>query len=226
VFGVPLTSSIRYAKTSVGYVDEDGVKHSRAGSIPIVVAKCGSFLKQQGTDIFKQFAYTNLSGEGIFRVSGSIKRVNELEFSFDSSASHYGLDFSWEGYTVHDAANLLTRYLNKLPNSVIPFESYHDFRDTISKITYTDTELKVEHFQSLIRKLPIAHQHLLLYLLDLLSLFASNSEQTKMSISNLAAIFCPSLIRHPNYNSPDEYKISQCAIEFLIEYQSLFTMQV
>ncbi|CAO3689405.1 unnamed protein product [Rhizopus stolonifer] len=215
VFGISLTTSIQYAKTSVGYIDDDGVKHSKAGSIPIVAAKCGSYLKQNG-----------LETEGIFRISGSVKRVNELEFQFDSSASHYGLDFNWEGYTVHDTANLFTRYLNKLPNSVIPFESFQAFRDVMSNNAYSDIEKRIDAFQGLIQNLAVPHQHLLLYLLDTLSLFASNAAQTKMSIPNLAAVFCPSILRHPDHNTPLEYKISQYVIEFLIEYQSLFTMQV
>lgn len=76
---------------------------------------------------------SGLETEGIFRVSGNMKRVNALEFQFDQGASHYGLDFNWNGYTVHDAANLLTRYLNKLPEPVIPTEYYLAFRDVMSK---------------------------------------------------------------------------------------------
>lgn len=72
--------------------------------------------------------------EGIFRISGSVKRVNALEFQFDQSSSSYGLDLNWEGYTVHDAASLLRRYLNKLPDPVIPFVYYQEFRDVMSKV--------------------------------------------------------------------------------------------
>ncbi|CEG66752.1 hypothetical protein RMATCC62417_03276 [Rhizopus microsporus] len=215
VFGVPLNTSIEYAKTTVGYIDEDGVKHSKAGSIPIVVAKCGSFLKKNG-----------LETEGIFRVSGNMKRVNALEFQFDQGASHYGLDFNWNGYTVHDAANLLTRYLNKLPEPVIPTEYYIAFRDVMNNNVCHTTEERIDAFQALIQDLPSPHRHLLLYLLDTLSLFAANASQTKMTTSNLAAVFCPGILRHPDYNTPIQYKISQCVIEFLIEFQSLFTIQL
>ncbi|CEP19144.1 hypothetical protein [Parasitella parasitica] len=48
VFGIPLEMSIKYAKTTVGYVDDDDIKHTKAGAIPIVVAKCGSYLKKNG----------------------------------------------------------------------------------------------------------------------------------------------------------------------------------
>lgn len=51
VFGVSLCESICYARSTVGYVDEEAVKHRRAGIIPLVVAKCGSFLKTNGIDM-------------------------------------------------------------------------------------------------------------------------------------------------------------------------------
>lgn len=47
-----------------------------------------------------------------------------------------------------------------------------------------------------------------------------------MDIPNLAAVFCPGILRHPDHNNPIQYKISQYVIEFLIEFQSLFTMQL
>jgi len=52
--------------------------------------------------------------EGIFRVSGSNKRINQLQAVFDAPPT-YGKDFDWTGYSVHDAASVLRRYLNALP---------------------------------------------------------------------------------------------------------------
>ncbi|KAG2199657.1 hypothetical protein INT47_005182 [Mucor saturninus] len=215
VFGIPLVMSIKYAKTTVGYIDEDNIKHTKAGAIPIIVAKCGSFLKKNALDV-----------EGIFRISGSAKRVNALEFQFDQSTSSYGLDLNWEGYTVHDAASLFRRYLNRLPDPVIPFQYYQQFRDVMSSNPPKDTEQRIELFQKLIQSLEPAHQHLLLYLLDILNLFATAEAETKMDIPNLAAVFSPGILRHPDHNTPIQYKISQHVIEFLIEFQKLFTMQL
>lgn len=78
----------------------------------------------------------------------------------------------------------------------------------------------------MIQSLQPPHQHLLLYLLDTLSLFATTASETKMDIPNLAVVFCPGILRHPDHNTPIQYKISQYVIEFLIEFQSLFTMQL
>jgi hypothetical protein len=96
----------------------------------------------------------------------------------------------------------------------------------IDNNTYNDTEHRIQAFQKLIQSLSPPHQYLLLYLLDIISLFATAASETKMDISNLAAVFCPGILRHPDHNTPIQYKISQHVIEFLIEFQSLFTMQL
>ncbi|KAI7861610.1 Rho GTPase activation protein [Spinellus fusiger] len=215
IFGVPLCESVCYARSTLGYMDEEGIKHSRAGAIPIIMAKCGAFLKKYA-----------LYEEGIFRMSGSMKRINELEEIFDSSSTMYGLYLDWTAYTVHDAASILRRFLNRMPDPVIPHSYFHAFRDVMSdKVCYTTKE-KIRVFQHLIQSLPSPHQHLLLYLLDMLNMFAINTHENRMNSSNLAAIFCPGLLTHPDYISVVHYKISQCVIEFLIEFQELFTMKL
>lgn len=74
-----------------------------------------------------------LETEGIFRISGSMKRVNTLQRLFDDPNGSYGLHLNWVGYTVHDAASALRRYLNKMPEPVIPYHMYESFRDVMSK---------------------------------------------------------------------------------------------
>jgi hypothetical protein len=52
-------------------------------------------------------------------------------------------------------------------------------------------EAKIDAFQKLIEQLPVVHQHLLLYMLDLLSLFSMYSDVTRMDVSSLATAFAP-----------------------------------
>jgi hypothetical protein len=98
--------------------------------------------------------------------------------------------------------------------------------DTADDSVYKTTNQRVDAFQALIRQLPTAHQHLLLYVLDMLRFFAVNASVTRMDASNLAAVFSPGLLSHPQHNTPAHYMISQRVIEFLIEYQNLFTMDL
>ena len=175
--------------------------------------------------------------EGIFRLAGSAKRIKELEHIFDSP-DRYGKGLDWTGYTVHDAANILRRYLNKLPQPIVPLEFYERFRDPLrSHQTQAvgDTEAArrdfggLDHdkaittYQQLITELPPLNRQLLLYILDLLAVFASKSDVNLMTSANLAAIFQPGMISHPDHvMSVQDYRLSQDVLIFLIDNQDSF----
>jgi hypothetical protein len=50
IFGVPLQSSIRYANVAISLFNEQGQSYIY-GYVPIVVAKCGVYLKEKGMSI-------------------------------------------------------------------------------------------------------------------------------------------------------------------------------
>ncbi|OAA58084.1 Rho GTPase activator [Niveomyces insectorum RCEF 264] len=224
IFGVPLYVSIRYANVAISLIDESG-KSYIYGYVPIVVAKCGVFLKEKATDV-----------EGIFRLSGSEKRIKELKLAFDSP-DRYGKGLSWTGYTVHDAANVLRRYLNDLPEPVVPLVFYELFREPLSNVIKQgtndangpqfvegfDMDAAIVQYQNLITKLPPLNRQLLLYLLDLLAVFAAKADVNRMNSQNLAAIFQPGILSHPFHAmSPEEYRLNQIVLIFLIENQDHF----
>lgn len=81
----------------------------------------------------------------------------------------------------------------------------------------------VETYQRLIIELPPLNKQLLLYILDLLAVFASKSDQNRMTSANLSAIFQPGMLSHPQHDmAPAEYKLSQDVLIFLIENQDHF----
>ncbi|KAL4806242.1 hypothetical protein BDV18DRAFT_160309 [Aspergillus unguis] len=223
IFGIPLKVSIKYANVAISLTNDNGESFIY-GYVPIVVAKCGVFLKEKATDV-----------EGIFRLNGSAKRIKDLQEIFDSP-ERYGKGLDWTGYTVHDAANVLRRYLNQLPEPIVPLEFYERFREPLRKFQTQSQEQETsqeseaaEHakavaaYQELIRELPPLNKQLLLYILDLLAVFASKSDQNRMNSANLSAIFQPGLLSHPQHDmSPDEYKLSQDVLIFLIENQDHF----
>lgn len=47
IFGVPLRQSITYANVAISLIDGEG-KSYIYGYVPIVVAKCGVYLKEKG----------------------------------------------------------------------------------------------------------------------------------------------------------------------------------
>ncbi|KAF9700131.1 hypothetical protein EKO04_001768 [Ascochyta lentis] len=225
IFGVPLIQSIPYANVAISLFNEHGESYIY-GYVPIVVAKCGVFLKEKATDV-----------EGIFRLAGSEKRIKELKTAFDTPP-RYGKGLDWTGYTVHDAANILRRYFNHLPEPIIPLGNYDSFRQPLRNhqaeavgviegqapsIGGFDPDAAVRNYQHVIKSLPSLNRQLLLYILDLLAVFAAKADVNKMTTSNLAAIFQPGILSHPQHDmSPQDYRLNQDVLIFLIDNQDHF----
>lgn len=239
IFGVPLQASVRYANVAISLTDPQGNSYIY-GYVPIVVAKCGVYLKEKGTVHGRRWFQLTLPAtdvEGIFRLSGSEKRIKELQKIFNSP-DRYGKGLDWTGYTVHDAANILRRYFNQLPEPIIPLDFYDRFRDPMrgyqshavglmdgptESTSKFDPERVIKTYQLLITQVPPLNRQLLLYILDLLAVFASKSDLNKMTTANLAAIFQPGILSHPNHDmAPAEYRLSQDVMIFLIEHQDYF----
>lgn len=143
----------------------------------------------------------------------------------------------WAGYTVHDAANVLRRYLNQLPEPIVPLDLYDRFREPLRGHVMQavgdqegpqfqenfDVGKAITTYQQLITELPPLNRQLLLYILDLLAVFASKADENRMNSQNLAAIFQPGMLSHPQHDmAPGEYRLSQDVLIFLIENQDHF----
>lgn len=83
----------------------------------------------------------------------------------------------------HDVATILRRYLTQMPEPIIPLELYHEFRDALDKPNPNPEEV-IPVYKSLIGRMPKPNQYLLLYVLDLLSVFAKKSDQNLMTSSS------------------------------------------
>ena len=138
---------------------------------------------------------------------------------------------------MHDAANVLRRYLNQLPEPIVPLDLYERFREPLRGHTMQavgdtegpqlpdnfDVSKAIVTYQQLITELPPLNRQLLLYILDLLAVFASKSDENRMNSQNLAAIFQPGMLSHPSHDmAPAEYRLSQDVLIFLIENQDHF----
>uniref|UniRef100_A0A8H8CLS0 pyranose dehydrogenase (acceptor) n=1 Tax=Psilocybe cubensis TaxID=181762 RepID=A0A8H8CLS0_PSICU len=239
VFGKPLKESLRYASVQISTANANGDLYVW-GYIPVVVAKCGLYLKENATEV-----------PGTFRVNGSNKRMRDLQAIFESPprllpsplpmlvilfdklpgiriGCTYGKSLDWkqETYTTHDVASVFRRYLTQMPEPVIPYDMYHLFRDALSKKPFNQEEV-ISTYKSLIRKMPRPNQYLLLYVLDLLSVFARKSDKNLMTATNLAVIFRPGILSHPQHEmSPQEHALSQRVLEFLIAQQDWFMLDI
>ena len=211
VFGVPLRQSLKYASVAISIAGEDGQQYVW-GYVPVVVAKVGLYLKENATEV-----------EGVFRIAGSQKRMKELQETFDNPP-RYGKSVDWSKYSVHDAASVLRRYFNHMPEPIVPHDLYTEFRNIRAKENF-DQDGAIKTYRLLISSMPPASQYLLLYVLDLLAVFARKSDKNLMPSSNLAVIFQPGMFSHPSHElSPGEHKLAVQVLEFLIDHQDHFVL--
>ncbi|CAO1624052.1 unnamed protein product [Sympodiomycopsis kandeliae] len=211
VFGMPLRKSLKYASVAISMAGEDGQQYVW-GYVPAIVAKIGLYLKENAVET-----------EGVFRIAGSQKRMRELQETFDLPP-RYGKDVQWDKYSIHDAASVLRRYFNQMPEPIIPLHLYNEFRNIMLKKPF-DIHSAIKTYRLLIISSPPANQYLLLYVLDLLAVFARASEKNRMPASNLAVIFQPGIFSHPSHLSDSsEHKIAVEVLEFLIEHQDHFVL--
>ncbi|KAJ7650048.1 Rho GTPase activation protein [Roridomyces roridus] len=223
VFGKPLKESLKYASVQISTANANGELYVW-GYIPVVVAKwcvcptCATHLALIQCPVVLYLKENATEVPGTFRVNGSNKRMRELQALFETPP-RYGKSLDWkqESYTTHDVASVFRRYLTQMPEPVIP----HDI-----KATFNQDEV-IATYKRLIRAMPRANQYLLLYVLDLLSVFARKCDKNLMTATNLAVIFRPGLISHPAHEmSPPEHALSQQVLEFLIAQQDWFMLDI
>ncbi|KAI3626663.1 SAC7 [Malassezia furfur] len=212
MFGAPLPEALKQSSVAISLINQDGEQYVW-GYVPAVVAKIGLFLKQHATDV-----------EGVFRINGSEKRMKELRTQFDTPPE-YGKDIDWDGYNVHDAATILRRFLNLMPEPVIPADRFVEFREVLAKPA-VDEEEAIGAYRKLITSCPPATQYLLLYLLDLLAVFERNAEVNKMTANNLAILFQPGMLMHPSVRTKEDHQAAVRVVEFLITHQDRFVLDV
>lgn len=88
-------------------------------------------------------------------------------------------------------ASLLKDFIRSLPTPLLTYQLYDEFVDLKN-----DDKTILE----LIQKLPPLHQHLLYWLLALISMIESKSQLNKMSASSLASVIAINLLRKKDEN--------------------------
>jgi len=167
VFGVPLEVAVKNSKIKQDY------------ELPAIVYRSIEYLDAKG-------AYEE---EGIYRLSGSKATIQSLKNRFD----RYGdvnLLQDKEIYDVHVITGLLKLYLRELPTTIMTKEFQPRFIEIAS---IPDREEKIKALANLISYLPLANYTLLRCLAAHLVRIVQNSDLNKMTLSNIAIVFGPTL---------------------------------
>ncbi|XP_070248885.1 protein FAM13A isoform X3 [Myotis yumanensis] len=147
--------------------------------IPAIVGNIVEYLTKNG-----------LTQEGLFRVNGNMKVVEQLRLKFESGVP---VELREDG-DVCAAASLLKLFLRELPESVIPAA----LRPRFLQLFQDDTNDAQENsLRALIKELPDTHYCLLKYLCQFLTKVAKHHVQNRMNVHNLATVFGPNCFHVP-----------------------------
>ncbi|XP_072543649.1 active breakpoint cluster region-related protein [Salminus brasiliensis] len=152
--------------------------------VPHIVRSCVEEVERRG-----------MEEEGIYRISGASSEIQALKHAFDTNY--------WEAMNkvrrvdVNAVSGTLKLYLRELPETLIPTDHFQSLSKTLD---LTDPYVRADIMLSELQSFPDVNRNTLLFLLHHLKRVAMKEEQNKMSLSNLATVFGPSLLRPPVAN--------------------------
>ncbi|TRZ23542.1 hypothetical protein HGM15179_003556 [Zosterops borbonicus] len=178
--------------------------------IPIVVWNIVEYLTKHG-----------MTQEGLFRVNGSMKMVEQLRLQYERGEE---VELVRDG-DVYSAASLLKLFLRELPDGIITsalhprfIQLYQDSRNDMQKESY---------LKELLKELPDAHYCLLKYLCQFLIKVAEHHVENRMNLCNLATVFGPNCFHVPSgFEGIKEQEICNKIMTKMLEnYNTLFELE-
>ncbi|XP_010221569.1 PREDICTED: protein FAM13A-like [Tinamus guttatus] len=178
--------------------------------IPIVVWNIVEYLTQHG-----------MSQEGLFRVNGSMKMVEQLRLQYERGEE---VELVKDG-DVYSAASLLKLFLRELPDGIIT-SALHPRFIQLYQDTRNDMQ-KESNLKELLKELPDANYCLLKYLCQFLTKVAEHHVENKMNLCNLATVFGPNCFHVPSgFEGIKEQEICNKIMTKMLEnYSTLFDLE-
>ncbi|KIX06204.1 uncharacterized protein Z518_04179 [Rhinocladiella mackenziei CBS 650.93] len=169
-------------------VSLDDLFQREGSAVPIIVLQCINAVDSYGLDV-----------EGIYRTSGSAHHIMELRQQFDHDAS--AVDFRNTAAFFNDIASvttLLKHFLRDLPDPLLTSAQYQDF---IQAAKLDEESVRRDSIHALVNALPDPNYATLRALALHLHRVAQHSDKNKMTNSNLAIVFAPTLMgQHASTN--------------------------
>ncbi|XP_073457029.1 protein FAM13A isoform X2 [Aquarana catesbeiana] len=192
VFGVPLRD-----------LHKEGLV---VNGVPALVWNVVEYLRSEG-----------VTHEGLFRVNGNVKVVEQLRLKYESGEP---LSLLEDG-DVYSAASLLKLFLREMPDGVISTALLPKFIQ-IYQETGSDAQ-RENRLKELIHELPDTHYSLLKYLCHFLTQVVERHAENKMNIYNLATVFGPNCFHvSPGFEGMKQQEVCNKIVAKLLEDYSKF----
>ncbi|XP_035882429.1 protein FAM13A isoform X2 [Phyllostomus discolor] len=211
IVAVPLTEQrnstyTRLFGVSLQDLQQQGLTEN---GVPAVVGNIVEYLTKNG-----------LTQEGLFRVNGNRKVVEQLRLKFESGVP---VELGKDG-DICSAASLLKLFLRELPESVITSALYPRFLQLFQD---DRNDAQESCLRDLLKELPDTHYCLLKYLCQFLTKVAKHHVQNRMNVHNLATVFGPNCFHvPPGLECMKEQDLCNKIMAIMLEkYNTLFEVE-
>lgn len=217
VFGRPLKDCVRETRVLAGSVGGEEPEPEKGNGVWVtaLVTRCIEHLTQWG-----------LEEEGLFRITGRSTHVARIRNEFDTGADYLLKEVHPSDLDPHSVSSIFKAYLRELPEPILTKElaphfdlamllgtgeeatpgtrvtafggGFSGLGDGHSTFDVPTMEAMVE-LKTLMGRLPRENYDLLYEICKLLRSTARCSKATKMPLSNLLLVFCPSLQLSPGF---------------------------
>ncbi|KAI8071055.1 Rho GTPase activation protein [Gongronella butleri] len=151
--------------------------------VPNIVQSCVEAVDQRGLD-----------WEGVYRKSGRATETRAIQQALDQGQALNLLDEEqWPD--IHAIASVLKSYFRTIPSPLFPFEHYDALLQAAED---EDSEHSVSDMRRVLSLIPKENYATMQFLLEHLDRVQQHSDTNLMVIKNIAMIFGPTLIRHPD----------------------------
>ncbi|KAF9442640.1 RhoGAP-domain-containing protein [Macrolepiota fuliginosa MF-IS2] len=149
--------------------------------VPLIMVKCCEAIERYG-----------VTSQGIYRVSGTTRKVNDLRARLDKGGNmdSVDLDASEWANDINNVASVMKMWLRELPDPLLTYSLHQGF---IEAAKIENDRLRQIRLHERVNDLPDPNYSTLKYFLGHLHRINQQAAENQMSMQNLAIVFGPTL---------------------------------
>ena len=135
---------------------------------------------------------------GIYRMSGTSTDIQKLKKAFETNP--YVAEILLRDIDINSVTGFLKTYLREMPEGLFSNKLYLKFVAAFN-VPPSESLERTKMMLELFHKIPITNQHTIIYLVEHLVKVNKFESYNKMSLTNLATVLGPNILRSPTDSS-------------------------
>lgn len=183
-----LSMRVSHAKLCPNFgMDITQVCKKEKTNVPLLIQLCVNEVERRG-----------MRQEGIYRMSGTSTDIQRLKRAFETNP--YVAEILLRDIDINSVTGFLKLYLREIPEGLFSNKLYAKFVAAFN-IPQSEKLVRAKTMLELFHKIPLANQQTILFLVEHLVNVYKFEKYNKMSLSNLATLFGPNILKPPSDSS-------------------------